>query len=244
MSRITPANFRIDLLFGEEPDQLTQEQQANAKPTASLHNRAASSSPVLRSTVQTAISHSLPIVCAVNQPVTSQSFEKSPEQLYAFIATASESEFNEFIHKPGNLWSLTTKNLAGHNVMHLAAEQNLPDVVEKLLKLSISKDLVLTPNLFGSIPLIIAAELSHTDVARSLLSRRSIKAQLSAATMHGDTALMAAAASGNMDMVRLLIDAGSSTNQINAVNHAGCNALAIAYRHGHHAIAALFEMYG
>lgn len=244
MSRISPANSRIDLLFGKEPDQLTQEQQANAKPTPSLQNRAASSSPVLRSTVQTAISHSLPIVCAVNQPVTSQSFEKSPEQLFAFIATASESEFNEFIQKPGSLWSLTTKNSAGHNVMHLAAEQNRFEVVEKLLKLSISKDLVLTPNLFGSIPLIIAAELSHTDVARSLLSRRSIKAQLSAATVHGDTALMAAAASGNMDMVRLLIDAGSSTNQINAVNHAGCNALAIAYQLGHHAIAALFEMYG
>jgi ankyrin repeat protein len=244
MNRIAPANSRIDLLFGEEPDQV--QQQANDKAAPSLHHRPASSSPVLTPTAQisNSISHSLPVVYAVNSLLTSQSFDKSPEQLLAFIATASESEFNEFISKPGSLWSLTTKNAAGHNVMHLAAEQNLPEVVEKLLKLSISKDLVQTPNLVGSIPLMIAAESGHADVARSLLSRRSIKAQLNAATVQGDTALMVATASGNMEIVKLLIDAGSSLSQINAINHAGCNALDIAYRHGHHAIAALFEMYG
>lgn len=245
MSRIAPADSRVDLLFAEDPDHVTQLQQANDNPTPSLHNRSASSSPVLTPTAQTSasISHSLPIVCAVNSTVTSQSYEKSPEQLLAFIATASESDFNEFIRKPGSLWLLTSKNSAGHNVMHLAAEQNLPAVVEKLLKFSISKDLVLEPNLVKSIPLMVAAEYGHAEVARSLLSRRSIKAQLSAVTMYGDTALMAAAASGNMDIVLLLIDAGSSTNQINSVNHAGSSALAIAYQYGHHAIVALFEMY-
>ncbi len=246
MSRISPVNPRNGLLLSEKPEQVTHEKKADDIAAPSLHNRVASSYPVLTSTAQTSniTSHSLPIVCAVNSPANSQSFEKSPEQLLAFIATASESDFNKFISEPGSLWSLTAQNSAGHNVMHLAAEKNLPEVVEKLLKFTISKALVLTSNLVGSTPLMIAAEYGHTDVARSLLSRRSIKAQLNAATMYGDTALMIAAASGNMDIVRLLIDAGSSLSQINAVNHAGCNALAIAYQHGHHAIAALFEIYG
>lgn len=249
MSRISPANLSIDRLTVEKFDQALLVQTTDNEVKPSLQNRAASMSPVLApshtpSVAPSVNSHSPPVLSALTPPITAQLIEKSPEQLFAFIATSTESDFYEFISKPGSLWSLSSKNTAGNNVMHLAAGENQPQVIEKLLKFSISRDLVLAPNKVGAIPLMIAVRHGHADVARSLLSRRSIKPQLHAATMQGDTALMAAAASGNMEIVRLLIDAGSSMTQINAVNHAGCNPLTIACQHGHHAIAALFEMYG
>lgn len=251
MSLISLANSRIDLLSSEKPDQVQEVQQTDGSGSPTIHNRAASSAPATTSSSLTSTyttspfsSHSPPIISAVMPLATAQAIDKSPEQLFVFIATATDTDFDDFINKPGSLWLLARKNTVGQNVMHLAASKKHPEVIEKLLKLSISKELILAQDIVGSIPLMIAAEYGHADVVRSLLSRRSIKAQLNAVTMYGDTALMTATASGHMEIVRLLLDAGSSLNQINAVNHAGCNAVGIAYQRGHLIIAALFELYG
>lgn len=134
---------------------------------------------------------------------------------------------------------LDKRMAAGQSLMIVAANNNRPEIIGRLLQLPIGEKLALTATAEGLTPLICAAEKGHAIIVDLLLAHESAEAQATAVNKDQWNALMFASENGRADIVKLLLAHDSAEVQATAVNLQNNNALMIAAKNGHADIVEL-----
>jgi ankyrin repeat protein len=135
---------------------------------------------------------------------------------------------------------LDKRMAAGQSLMIVAANNNRPEIIGRLLQLPIGEKLALTATAEGLTPLICAAEKGHANIVDLLLAHESAEAQATAVNKDQWNALMLASENGRADIVKLLLTHESAEAQANAVDKDQWNALMFAAKYGHADIVELF----
>ncbi len=127
---------------------------------------------------------------------------------------------------------LDKRMAAGQSLMIVAANNNRPEIIGRLLQLPIGEKLALTATAEGLTPLICAAEKGHANIVDLLLAHESAEAQATAVNKDQWNALMYAVNNGRAEIAKLLLTHNSAEAQATAVNKDQWNALMLASENG------------
>jgi ankyrin repeat protein len=163
----------------------------------------------------------------------------STEKMVEFLAYATDKAFTQFLSEKTASTLLRAQNRNGQNVLHLAASQNLPRVVERVLKRANGAPLLQQKSSYGLTPLAYAAHFGNDQVVRALLDHPTAVEQASTVCKGGGIALMLAAQNGHATVVALLLALKSASTQVVALNNIGANAFMLAAQVGHEAVVEL-----
>ncbi|MDZ5470796.1 ankyrin repeat domain-containing protein (plasmid) [Bacillus sp. 31A1R] len=135
--------------------------------------------------------------------INEQIKDKEPIILYAGSIGNEELTISLLEKAP----DLNMKNHIGNNLLHIAAENNMKKLVEKIIinKLIDINDL----NNFSMTPLYLALTKNNNDLAKLLLRNN---ADPNVANMEGFTPLHEAASKNNEEIVKILIKKGASVD--------------------------------
>ena len=157
----------------------------------------------------------------------------TPQKLLDLLAAMDIDARKRWLTMPLLLSRLQEKNEMGETVLHLAAKQDCPHVVESLLKLPQAAGMVHQENRSQLTPLVMAAYMGHANVVRALLAHTTGSAQARRLATNGANALMAAADPGHTGVVSLLLADSTAAEQAGVADKLGANALILAAQHGH-----------
>jgi ankyrin repeat protein len=157
----------------------------------------------------------------------------TPQKLLDLLAAMDVDERTRWLTMPDLLSRLQKKYEMGDNLLHMAAKQNIPHVVESLLKLPQAAEMVHQENVNHMTPLIAVVHLYNVNVVRLLLAHTTASAQARRLNTDGVNALMAAAELGFTRVVSLLLANPTAAEAAMAVNKSGANALLLAAQSGH-----------
>jgi hypothetical protein len=231
---------------------ITSTSSVSTSTTTSSYSISSHSTPILTTSILSAPvskkiapqkNRSQTFTTSVQEAVKPPMLNATPQELYQFISTSTDKQFKDFLILPTAMQLLSSTNSAGQTVLHLAAEKNQSQVIERLLMHPRAVELALARDKAGSTPLIMAAEFGHGDAVKALLDHESAKVQVMAITMYGDNALMTAVSAGHLDIVKLLLNAGWAKEQINRVNSAGSSVISLAIQQRHESTEVLLKLF-
>jgi ankyrin repeat protein len=157
----------------------------------------------------------------------------APAVLLEYLKHCDEQAAKELLDTPAMREVVTSRNRDGDNVLHMATQQDMAAVVERLVKLSPDPTrLINAESGLGLTALFIASMNGNTDLMRALLAHPAAAAQAAIAPKEKWNPLMAAAMDGQLAVGMLLLATPSGAEQALATDCHGRNALMFAALHG------------